>query len=195
MAALGDDPQLTRLAPLLNAVMSLDVAETVFTDQMSGQARADNTNELLLKILTNEARERPLLVLVEDAHWLDSASLILTVFLARQLRPSLVVIATRPLLEPLTAEQEQLVAAADDRFRLEPLADIETIRLVAQRLGVRSLPPEVAELITRKAQGNPFFSEELAYALRDAGVLLVRDGECIVPPGVDLTAVTVPDSA
>src|SRR5207244_10104123 len=46
----------------------------------------------------------------------------------------------------------------------------------------------------RKGQGNPFFSEELAYALRASGVLLLGGGVCRLAPGIDLAAVTFPDT-
>jgi predicted ATPase len=45
---------------------------------------------------------------------------------------------------------------------------------LCRRLGVATLPAPVAELIREKAHGNPFFSEELAYALRDAGLILIE---------------------
>jgi len=42
----------------------------------------------------------------------------------------------------------------------------------------------MAELIEKKAEGNPFFSEELAYGLREAGVIEIHNGECRIAAGV-----------
>jgi len=53
----------------------------------------------------------------------------------------------------------------------------ETLALVSLKLGVSDLPPSVSTLIMDKAEGHPFFSEELAYALRDAGILLIENGK------------------
>jgi hypothetical protein len=50
-----------------------------------------------------------------------------------------------------------------------------TLSLACDRLGVRRLPAPVAALIEERAQGNPFFSEELANALRDAGLIRITD--------------------
>ncbi|MFN8459402.1 MAG: hypothetical protein U0401_32925, partial [Anaerolineae bacterium] len=51
------------------------------------------------------------------------------------------------------------------------------------------------DLIYAKAEGHPFFSEELAYALRETGLVRVVDRECRLAPGVeDLQAITVPDT-
>ena len=67
--------------------------------------------------------------------------------------------------------------------------------LVGQRLGVKRLPEPVAALLRAKAQGNPFFSEELAYALRDAGLIRITDGVCTIAPGAGaLSAMRFPDT-
>ena len=186
--------ELRPLAPLLSAVLPVAIAENELTSTMSGGNRAANTNELLLRLLEGEARRAPLVITIEDAHWMDSSSLAFAVHAITHLTSALFVITTRPLIEPLTAGQRDLVAAAWQRHRLEPLGSEDTTALVAQRLGVKSVPDSVAQLITGRAQGNPFFSEELATALRDSGVVRVENGVCSVPPEIDLDAVTVPDS-
>jgi len=67
--------------------------------------------------------------------------------------------------------------------------------LVAERLGVPLVPRLVADVIGEHAGGNPFFSEELAYALRDTGAITVTDGICRVAPGADLRVLSLPDTA
>jgi len=62
------------------------------------------------------------------------------------------------------------------------------------RLQVATLPAPVAELIREKAHGNPFFSEELAYALRDAGLIQIEGDACRLTPGADLQALSFPES-
>ena len=47
------------------------------------------------------------------------------------------------------------------------------------------LPEVVANFIQEKAEGHPFFSEELALALRDAGLIELVDGQCRLAVGVD----------
>jgi tetratricopeptide (TPR) repeat protein len=73
------------------------------------------------------------------------------------------------------------------------LEDVE--QLVCQRLGVRAVPPEVGRLIRGKSEGHPFFAEELAYALRDSGVLIIEGDQCYLAPGLNnLDSVTLPDN-
>jgi tetratricopeptide (TPR) repeat protein len=57
------------------------------------------------------------------------------------------------------------------------------------------VPSEVGKLIRSKSEGHPFFAEELAYALRDSGVLIIERDTCHLAPGLDhLDSVTLPDN-
>jgi class 3 adenylate cyclase/tetratricopeptide (TPR) repeat protein len=189
-------PKLERFAPLLNSVMPLDIPHNEVTSQMSTQAQADNTQELLVGLLQAVASAMPFLVIIEDAHWLDSTSWALIRQVVLRVRPMLLVIATRPLSEPLPPEYRQLTQAPNTvRLRLDTLPPEETLALVCQRLKVRSLPRAVSQLIQEKAEGYPFFSEELAYALRDTGLILIENGECRVAPDAgDLRNLSFPDT-
>ena len=189
-------PPPRQLAPLLNLVLPLELPENDVTASMDSEARADNTRDLLVRVLQRAARAAPLLVILEDAHWLDSASWALARLVRQRVRPALLVVSTRPLGETLPLELRQLIHASDTRkVTLEALAPEEAVALVCRRLGVRSLPEPAAAFIRTRGAGNPFFSEELAYALRDAGLLVVADGECHVPPGAsDLTRLDFPDT-
>ncbi|MFL6251513.1 MAG: ATP-binding protein, partial [Actinomycetes bacterium] len=201
LAHVQTDPALSRLAPLLNSVLPLELPDNELTAQLTGEVRADNTRELLLQLLqppaaTPAGRAAPLLLVLDDAHWLDSASWALARQVVVRVRPLLLVLATRPLIEPLPDDYRRLRQdPATEYLRLEPLSPYDILALVCDRLGVGQLPEPVAALIHERAQGNPFFSEELAYALRDAGLLRISDGICTIAPDAgDLSSLSVPDT-
>ncbi|MBA3534857.1 MAG: AAA family ATPase, partial [Ardenticatenales bacterium] len=190
LSMLQESPALLRIAPLLNAVLPLDLPENELTLHLEGKVRADNTHDLLLGLLQQATQRAPLLLILEDTHWLDSASWALTLQLRQRVKPLLLILATRPLTQ-LPLEYSQLLRAPDTRHMvLENLLPEETLALVCQRLGVSELPEPVAALIREKAEGHPFFSEELAYALRDAGLIRVEGGQCLLnaPPEAFLKA-------
>lgn len=199
LARLAGQPELLRLAPLLNAVLPLDLPENAITSQLTGQVRADNTHDLLLRLLAHAVAGAPTLVIMEDTHWLDSASWQLALTASQQIEPLLLLLAQRPHANPLPqyappAAYHQLIQSAQLRLQLEALPPDETELLICRRLGVAALPPEVATLIHEKAHGNPFFSEELAYALRDAGLIQIAGGVCALTPGADLRALSFPET-
>lgn len=186
-----------QLAPLLNPVLSLDWPENEITKHMTGKVRADNTHELLLHLLHQVVRQDGEIMLVlEDAHWLDSASWALALLVAQRIHPILLVLATRPMTEPLPAEYSQLLRDPHtDKLTLKTMPLTDMAALVCQRLGVASLPDSLAQLIYAKTDGNPFFGEELAYALRDSGLISVANGECrLTPQAVDLQDLHLPDT-
>ena len=196
LTQLRADPEALRLVPLLDAVLSLDWPESELTMQMTGQVRADNTRDLFLRILKTVSARSPAVLIQEDAHWLDSASWALALAANQRVPSILLIVVTRPLDDPLPTEYTQLLRSPDaQRLWLEALPLPEALALVCQRLGVRALPDEVTALIGSKAEGHPFFSEELAYALRDAGLIHIADGECRLAPGAgDLRALDFPDT-
>ena len=182
-------------APLLGAVWGLDW-DNELTAQIAGQVRADNTRKLLLDVL-QRAASAPLIIILEDAHWLDSASWALALDVGRRARDFaiLLVIATRPMPDPLPQEYVGISELSHPTtVRLQPLSMNDATTLVCRRLGVTNLPEALGAFIRDKAEGNPFFSEELAYALRDAGVIEIFGTEVRIAANVDLKSAAFPDT-
>jgi len=200
---LDFEPDLRERAPLLNAVLPLDFEENELTRQMTGQVRADNTRELLLGLLQNSAERSPKVVIVEDAHWQDSASWALTLALTQRTLPDddsaalpiLLIVPLRPVTD-LPLEHGQLLEISGvRRLRLESLPPEDIRALVCQRLEVTALPEALAALVYDRAEGHPLFSEELAYTLRDTGAIVIAQGECrIAPQAGDLRVLNLPET-
>lgn len=182
-------------APLLNVVLPLDFPDNDLTAEMTGKVRADNTNEVIVTLLEQAASRQPLRIIIEDSHWMDSASWACTQAVIRQVQPLLLVLVTRPVANVVSPEYQSLLESPHVlRLQLQALDAGETIGLVCQRLGVDALPEPVSALILEKAEGHPFFSEELAYALRDSGVLQITERRAHIAPGVDLKTLNLPDT-
>lgn len=190
------DPGLLRSAPLMTAVLPVSIPENDFTSSLTGETRGGNIRELLLRMLQYEANQNPLLLVVEDLHWMDSASWIFLTDVYQKVRPLMLVLTTRPLSPPVPPAFKLIAENSDTHFvelNAMTLEDVEA--LVCQRLGVASIPPLVSKLIREKSEGNPFFAEELAYALRDSGVLLIEGQNSRLASGLnDLAQVALPDN-
>jgi len=172
------DPDLVRYFPLLDVVLPIQVPDNDLTSAMTGEIRSGNIRELLTSVLSYEASNRPLLLVLEDLHWFDSASWILTVDVQSKVRPVLLALNTRPLPEPEPLQFKQLLESSDTQLiKLDAMLLDDVEALICQRLGVKSVPPMVGRLIREKSEGHPFFAEELAYALRESGVLIVENQE------------------
>lgn len=182
-------------APLLNVVLPLDLPDNELTAEMAGKVRADNTHDVLVTLLQQAASTHPLLIVIEDSHWMDTASWSLAMTVARQVQPLLLTLVTRPLTTVIPSEYQSFLERPGTlHLQLDALTSADSIQLVCQRLGVDDLPKQVIELIIEKAEGHPFFSEELAYALRDSGVLRIVDNKATIASGVDFKILNLPDT-
>lgn len=192
---LEAEPEWERMAPLLNAVLPLDLPENDVTVQMSGQVRTDSLHDLMLHVLQAAAAQAPTALVLEDAHWLDASSWTLALLVSRRVRPTLLALTTRPGDDGGQEDRRQLLAAPDAvRLSLPALSADDTGALLAARLGAVVVDASVGALIYDKAQGNPFFTEELALALRGAGTLVVTEGRCRLAPGGDSAVVKFPET-
>ncbi|MFB2972384.1 AAA family ATPase [Aerosakkonema sp. BLCC-F183] len=196
MAFFSSQEHLLPFYPLLDAILPLELPENEITAQMSAKVRADNTCQLLVQLLQKSVKESPVLLILDDAQWLDSISWLLLLAVIQQVGPLLLVMATRPVTGTKPLEYDRLLQMPNTEYlRLEPLPPEDSLALVCQRLGVTTLPSAAAKLIGDKAEGNPFFSEELAYALRDAGSIVIVDGECRLATDVEnFNTFTWPDT-
>jgi class 3 adenylate cyclase/tetratricopeptide (TPR) repeat protein len=199
-------PELMERLPLLNDVLNLGLAENELTASLDTHLRHESLVSLLLALLRVWTVERPLVLVLEDAHWLDTLSWDLTVQAARALAvarvPLLLVVVMRPLAGEAARTEPQALAglAETEHLALESLSPDETLLLAATRLGVTAggLPAAVAELVRTRAGGNPFFAGELVYALRDGGLITVEaeggETRCVVSGDLARAAQTLPDT-
>src|SRR5919107_1498972 len=178
----GPDPADHDLAPLLNPVLALDLPETDATAELGGQGRAAGARDLLIRLL-RAVLDGPVVLVIEDAHWLDSASTGLVLALSRERMALLLVVATRSPGEAGTLADlawgvyRRLLRAPDvERLVLDRLSSEAVAALVGQRLGTEEVPEVLVRLVEDKTEGNPLFTEELTFALRDAGLVRVVDG-------------------
>ena len=190
------DPDLARYAPLLAIILPVPIPDNELTSAMSGEIRAGNTRELLTRLLSYEAMQGPLLIVMEDLHWFDSASWALLADVQQKVRPVLLALNTRPLSDPIPVQFKLITDMPDVRLvRLEAMLLDDVEALVCQRLGVKSIPPMIGRLIREKSEGHPFFAEELAYALRESGTLIIEDQECrVYSRFMNFEDLTLPDT-
>ena len=167
---------LTRAAPpdedvaLLADLMSLPASERHPLPNLSPQRKKERTLEALIRHLEGLAREKPVVVVWEDAHWLDPTSqelLDLTVEHVRRL-PVLLIVTFRPEFQPPWTGQPQVGMLALNRLDRR-----DCTTLITQIAGGKTLPDAVASQIADRTDGVPLFVEELTKSVLERG--LVRE--------------------
>ncbi len=172
-----------RILPVLNTVFSTNFDETEITEGMNPQSRSEAANNALIDLLEVHSRNSPLVVVLDDCHWLDSASFMLAGEVHRRMPNVLLIMLARGTGAANLSDWSKM--RTRDRavhLFLESLSREESELLVCRRLGVEGLPRAVSRLIHEKAEGHPLFCEQLAYALRDKMYLIEENGECRLSP-------------
>ncbi len=209
LADLGLAP--AEIAPYLYSLLAYPIDDAVFADVPLPLLRR-RTVDALKMILLAETRRQPVVLVLEDVHWIDKASGEVLTALVETIAtvPLLLVLAYRPEhLHAWTTEPQQprgpgaqrsgarsaaLLRAITAkphavRIPLQPLAPERTQALVEDIVGASALPREVERLVANKAGGNPLFVEELTRSIRDSGYLVEQGGRYVLTkplPTLDL---------
>jgi class 3 adenylate cyclase len=149
----------------------------------------------LLRALTERG---PVVLTCEDLHWADPASIDVVgqmMPLATQL-PVLFVGALRAETDSsgwtLIAQARELFGDALTEIRLEPLSETDSRALVANLLEIESLPDHAREVILARAEGNPFFVEEVVRMLIERGAIVAHGDQWVAT--ADVGGVDIPEN-
>ena len=144
------------------------------------------------------AHRNPIVFVLDDVHWIDPTSLdLLKHILPLTERIALLVVALfRPRRqEPSWKFHEDAARDYAHRYKsimLQPLSQDNSRELVASLLEVDDLPQKVRTLIMEKAEGNPFYVEEVIRSLLDSGLIIRKDGHWHATSEIE--NITVPDT-
>lgn len=168
------DPGLLPRLPLLSAVLNLPLPDNDLTRSFDAKLRKSSMESLLVTCLQARARERPLLFVLEDSHWIDPLSHDLLEIIGRAMvdLPVLLVLAYRivevggdlpPRVHMLPYFTEIILAEFTPQ-EAERLMQLKLTQLFGPDTAVA---PTFMNRITARAEGNPFYIEELLNYLQD----------------------------
>jgi class 3 adenylate cyclase/predicted ATPase len=128
--------------------------------------------EAVKRLMLMESRKQPLLLVVEDLHWLDRESLLFLSVLSSSIATAhiLGLVSFRPEFRHEFGNRSYY-----KQIHLSPLDADETREMLQSRLGPRSVLPELEQFVVLKSGGNPLFIEEILQALFDQSVLVRGD--------------------
>ncbi len=133
-----------------------------------------------LRLVLRALSERtPTLLLLEDLHWVDTAS-------GEVLREVLSAVPGLRLLLLVTHRPGWTAPWSEwgwpERITVRPLREADAALLAGSVLGGVTLSPELEEYVAERAGGNPFFVEELLHALQETGGIVEQHGRMELVP-------------
>jgi len=130
-----------------------------------------------------QRHDRGALVVLEDLHWADAETLAVVEYLADNVvdLPVLLVATTRPDIDRDAVQSvfSLVDRRAMTRLQLGRLNTAQTVEMIRRCLGEATAPAEVLELVADRADGLPFFVEELLTGLHSDGSLTRENGQWV----------------
>src|SRR5208337_4727060 len=142
---------------------------------MDGQLKKRRTLEAIKRILLRESLNQPLMIIFEDLHWIDEATQEFLNLLADSLCTAriLLLVNYRPEYSHKWNSKTYYT-----QLRLDPLVKESAEEMLSALLGDGKDLLPIKSLIIERAEGTPFFIEEMVQVLLDEGAL-VRDGSAM----------------
>jgi predicted ATPase len=173
--------------PYLRSLLSVDPGDPHIAEMDPRERRAGILDALRALVLKESARS-PLVLVVEDVQWVDELS-------EKAMAALVDLVPSTPVFLVLThrpGSAQALERTYSTRLSLEPLAEEESAAFVRGVLGAATVPPELDRLVSEKAEGNPFYTEEVVRSLLETGVLTEADGHKALTRS--LREVRIPDT-
>ena len=168
------NPDYALRLPLLGVALNLSIPDNELTRIMDAQSRKMSRETLLTDCIRAWAGQKPLILILEDVHWIDPLSRDLLIMIGQVIKdlPVLILLACRPPKESIS---DLLNLKHATEIHLTELTNIETEQLITARLihfGLENAASSQAltERVSARTQGNPFYTEELLNYLHERGL-------------------------
>jgi class 3 adenylate cyclase/tetratricopeptide (TPR) repeat protein len=142
-------------------------------DEMSPELWKSQLFEAVHSLLAARAQISPTVVLLEDLHWVDSASMeLLRSIISEQRYPAIFLCSYRPPFTLFTTPQLDALGRSYRDIRLEDLSPSETQVFTESLLETSEVPFELRQFLQEMTGGNPFYLEEVIHSMMESGILL-----------------------
>jgi predicted ATPase len=158
----------------LSSIISIRVKDDLLQG-ISPEKRRRQTFDALRANFVGESQTKPVVVILEDIHWIDQTSEEFLVYLSSSVATNRIMILAlhRPFYQCPWAK-----GSSYQQISIGRLSHREGEEMLHHILGVQEVAAEVKDLVQRKAEGNPFFMEELILELLESGLMRKEGKAC-----------------
>ncbi|MDP6085627.1 MAG: hypothetical protein QGF68_06210 [Nitrospinota bacterium] len=158
----------------LSNIISIRVKDDLLRG-VSPEERRQHSFDGLKAMLIGESLQKPVVVILEDIHWIDHTSEQFLLYLSSSAPKNRIMILAlhRPEYWPPWGKSSHHL-----RIPVDPFSPAEGEEILQRALGVQGVAQEVKELVQSKSEGNPFFLEELIRELLEARWIRVEGDVC-----------------
>ena len=159
---------VSEIAPLLATLLSLPAKERYPVPLLGAAELKKKIFEALIAMIDAMAIRNPMLMLIEDLHWIDPSTLELLNLLTKHMRSTRIVLLLtyRPEFNPPWSDHSHVT-----ELSLNRLSRKESLAMIAKIADGKAMPEEVVDEIVTKTDGMPLFVEELTKTVLESGIL------------------------
>jgi class 3 adenylate cyclase/tetratricopeptide (TPR) repeat protein len=162
------------LAPYVGRLYSLNYPEL---DDVSPEFWRSRLKEAVIAILAALAKRSPTVFFLEDLHWADPSHVELMRHALLEIRqPAIVLCVYRPVFSLFTSHQLGIVSKLYQEIRLGDLSLSDAENMLESLLNTKDIPSDLWRFVQDKAEGNPFYLEELVNSLIESEILTRDNG-------------------
>jgi class 3 adenylate cyclase len=177
------------IMPYLASLLAIPTKGRYPALEMSPSEVKERTIAALIAMVVGIAKSVPVVMLLEDAHWIDPTSLDLTGRLVERVQDLavLIVVTARPEFVAPWIGRPNFTAVALNRFERS-----QVVTMIDRIMSSRALPAEVLDQIIAKTDGVPLFVEELTKSVLESGLLREENGAYVLAAA--LTPLAIPST-
>jgi class 3 adenylate cyclase len=182
------DEKLQGVLSPFHELLSLKVEDNTY-QKLDPMQKREKTFEAIRDLLVRESQNRPIILVVEDLHWIDKTSEEFLSYLIEWLANThiLLILLYRPEYTHPWGSKSYY-----NRIGLDQLTAKSSARLIQAILEGGQAVPELSELILNRAAGNPLFMEEFTHALLENGSIQRKDRKYLLVK--EVSEIQVPDT-
>ena len=179
------------IAPYIGGLLSIPYPEV---EEVSPEYFQERFYESVIQVVGSLTRKEPTIFCFEDLHWADRSSIELLKLLLRQPELSALFLCLyRPTSELLSPQEISAFPLAFRKIEILDFSPAEIQDMLQSLLGESKIPNDLIRFAQKKAEGNPFYLEEIVNALVDSEVLIRSEkglllskplDQAVVPPTV-----------
>jgi len=175
------------IIPFIGSLYSIKYPEI---ENISPEYWKMKLHESIQSIVSALTRRAPVVICLEDLHWTDPSSIeLLRTILLKFNYPALILCVSRPQFTLFASQQLSGIGKFYYEMRLQDLSPTEAQGMVESLLKTETIPAELRNFILRKAEGNPFYLEEVINSLIETETLIEKDNTWVLTrplAGIDI---------
>ena len=177
------------IMPYLASLLAIPTGQRYEAPDLEPAELKERTIAALLAMTLGSAKQAPLLMIVEDIHWLDPTSLDLANRLVEQMRhlPIFLVATGRPEFAAPWHGLDNFTAVLLNRLERH-----DAVAMIDRMTSGKKLPAQVLDQIVAKTDGVPLFMEELTKSVLESGLVREEDGTYVLASA--LTPLAIPST-